>query len=96
MGNSYYVYMIASESKVIYTGVTNNLERRIYEHKKKLFEGFSKRYNTYKLVWYEETDDVGAAIAFEKKIKGWKRYKKVELIEEKNPSWDDLAKDWFD
>ena len=95
MGFTYYVYILSSESKVIYTGMTNNLERRIYEHKNKLIEGFSKRYNTYKLVWYEETDDVGAAIAFEKKIKGWKRFKKVTMIEEENPGWDDLAIDWF-
>ena len=94
-GVTYYVYILSSESKVIYTGMSNNLERRIYEHKTKLIEGFSKRYNTYKLVWYEETDDVGAAIAFEKKIKGWKRFKKVTMIEEENPGWDDLAKDWF-
>ena len=85
MGFTYYVYILSSESKVIYTGMTNNLKRRIYEHKNKLIEGFSKRYNTYKLVWYEETDDVGAAIAFEKKIKGWKRFKKVTMIEEANP-----------
>ena len=95
MGFTYYVYILSSESKVIYTGMTNNLERRIYEYKNKLIEGFSKRYNTYKLVWYEETDDVGAAIAFEKKIKGWKRFKKVTMIEEENPGWDDLAGDWF-
>ena len=95
MGFTYYVYILSSESKVIYTGMSNNLERRIYEHKNKLIEGFSKRYNTYKLVWYEETDDVGAAIAFEKKIKGWKRFKKVTMIEEENPGWDDLAIDWF-
>ena len=85
MGFTYYVYILSSESKVIYTGMTNNLKRRIYEHKNKLIEGFSKRYNTYKLVWYEETDDVGAAIAFEKKIKAWKRFKKVTMIEEANP-----------
>ena len=95
MGFTYYVYILSSESKVIYTGMTNNLKRRIFEHKNKLIEGFSKRYNTYKLVWYEETDDVGAAIAFEKKIKGWKRFKKVTMIEEENPGWDDLAEDWF-
>ena len=95
MGFTYYVYILSSESKVIYTGMTNNLERRIYEHKNKLIEGFSKRYNTYKLVWYEETDDVGAAITFEKKIKGWKRFKKVTMIEEENPGQDALAKDWF-
>ena len=95
MGFTYQVYILSSESKVIYTGMTNNLERRINEHKNKLIEGFSKRYNMYKLVWYEETDDVGVAIAFEKKIKGWKRFKKATMIEEENPGWDDLAEDWF-
>ncbi|MBT7737172.1 MAG: GIY-YIG nuclease family protein, partial [Candidatus Marinimicrobia bacterium] len=69
MEKLYYVYIMASESKVIYTGMTNNLFRRVYEHKMKLFKGFSKKYNTYKLVWYDETDDVTAAIEFEKQIK---------------------------
>ncbi len=95
MERTYYVYILASNSKVIYTGMTNNLEARVYQHKNKLFEGFSKKYNTYKLVWYDETDEVAAAIEFEKKIKGWLRKKKIALIEENNPSWTDLAKDWF-
>ena len=92
---SFYVYIMASESKVIYTGMTNNLFRRVYEHKMKLFKGFSKKYNTYKLVWYDETDDVTAAIEFEKQIKGWLRKKNVALIEEENPNWHDLAEEWF-
>ncbi len=75
--------------------MTNNLEARVYQHKNKLFDGFSKKYNTYKLVWYDETDDVIAAIELEKTIKGWLRKKKVALIEENNPGWKDLAKDWF-
>ena len=95
MPNTYYVYIMVSESKVIYTGMTNNLENRVYQHKKKLIEGFSKKYNTYKLVWYDETDDVTAAIKLEKRIKGWIRKKKVALIEINNPHWQDLAKDWF-
>ena len=70
MEKTYYVYIMASESKVIYTGMTNDLDNRVYQHKHKLDDGFSKRYNTHKLVWYDETDDVTAAIELEKKIKG--------------------------
>ena len=95
MEKTYYVYIMASKSKVIYTGMTNDLENRVYQHKHKLDDGFSKRYNTYKLVWYDETDDVVAAIELEKKIKGWLRKKKVALIEKYNPVWKDLAKEWF-
>ena len=95
MEKTYYVYIMASKSKVIYTGMTNDLENSVYQHKHKLDDGFSKRYNTYKLVWYDETDDVTAAIEFEKKIKGWIRKKKVALIEEYNPAWKDLAQEWF-
>ena len=75
--------------------MTNNLETRVYQHKNKLVEGFSNNYNTYKLVWYDETDDVTAAIDLEKRIKGWLRKKKVALIEKENPKWKDLAKNWF-
>jgi len=95
MARTYYVYIMASNSEVIYTGMTNNLEAIVYQHKNKLIDGFSKWYNTYKLVWYDKTDDVGAAIKLEKRIKGWIRKKKVALIEESSPSWADLAKDWF-
>lgn len=95
MDITYYVYIMASNSKVIYTGMTNDLESRVYQHKNKLDDGFSKRYNTYKLVWYDETDDVVTAIEFEKRIKGWLRKKKIALIEENNPSWLDLASEWF-
>ncbi len=87
--------MMASISKVIYTGVTGDLESRVYQHKNKLIDGFTKKYNVHRLVWYAETDDVSAAIEYEKKIKGWLRRKKVALIEEENPNWRDLAKDWF-
>jgi putative endonuclease len=95
MEKTYYVYIMASKSKVIYTGMTNNLENRVYQHKFKVDEGFTKRYNTYKLVWYDETDDVIAAIEFEKTIKGWLRKKKIALIEENNSGWKDLAEEWF-
>ena len=78
----------------MYTGVTNDLERRIYEHKCKLILGFASKYNLRKLVYFEETTDVNAAIAREKQIKGWLRKKKVALIESMNPEWKDLTEDW--
>ncbi|MEG8947703.1 GIY-YIG nuclease family protein [Rosettibacter firmus] len=92
---SYYVYIMASKSKVIYTGVTNDIKRRVYEHKKKIIPGFTSKYNTTKLVYYEETKDIKTALAREKQIKGWLRRKKIELIEKENPLWEDLSKDWY-
>ena len=93
----YYVYMITNKNNnVLYTGVTNDLKRRIYEHKNKLVEGFSSKYNLTKLVYYNETSDIKEAIAFEKKIKGWLRAKKDALINEINPEWDDLSKGWYE
>jgi len=76
-------------------GVTNNLERRISEHKNSLIEGFTKKYKINKLLYYEETNDVLAAISREKQIKGWRRDKKIALIESANPEWKDLTEDWF-
>jgi putative endonuclease len=93
--NQYYVYIMTNKSKTLYTGITNNLERRVYEHKQKLVPGFTARYNIIKLVHYEETTDVLAAIAREKEIKGWLRSKKIKLIELSNPDWHDLATDWY-
>lgn len=88
----YFVYIISNwNNKVIYAGVTKDLERRIFEHKNKLIPGFSKRYNLNKLVFYEEFNKIIDAIAAEKKIKGWMRVKKNRLIEEKNPRWKDLS-----
>jgi putative endonuclease len=78
-------------NKVLYTGITNNLERRLYEHKNKLVEGFTTKYNVNKLVYYDYTSDVSSAIAREKEIKGWTRQKKNELIESVNPEWEDLS-----
>ncbi len=80
-------------NKVLYIGVTNNLERRVYEHKNKLLEGFTSKYNTNKLVYYDFVEDANAAIAREKELKGWKRDKKNSLVESLNPKWNDLAKD---
>ena len=88
----YYVYIITNKTnKVLYTGVTNDLQRRMYEHKNKLVDGFSKRYNLCKLVYFEETTDVYSAISREKEIKGWLRSKKDTLINNVNPTWVDLS-----
>ncbi len=86
---------MSNRSKTLYTGMTNNLERRVAEHKTKSIEGFTKKYNITKLVYYEEFDAPLEAIAREKQIKGWLRRKKIELIETQNPDWNDLAADWF-
>ena len=90
--NDYYVYMMTNEyNNVLYIGVTNNLSRRVYEHKNGLLEGFTQRYNVHKLVWFENCHDVKAAIAREKQLKGWIRSKKEELVRQMNPDWRDLS-----
>jgi len=91
----YFVYIMGSRSKTLYVGVTNDLERRVYEHKQGLVAGFTSRYRVTRLVYYEETSDVAAAIEREKQIKGWLRSKKVALIESMNPEWDDLSDRWY-
>jgi putative endonuclease len=91
----YYVYIMSSASGTLYTGVTNNLKRRVYEHKNKLIEGFTKKYNVTRLVYYEETGDVLAALTREKEIKGWLRRKKIALIEAMNSKWQDLSEGWY-
>ncbi len=97
MAKTYYVYMMTNKyHTVIYTGITNDLERRVYEHKTKTIKGFTSKYNCNRLVYYAETDDAGVAIAEEKRIKGGSRKKKIELIESINSGWKDLAKEWFD
>jgi putative endonuclease len=92
----YYVYIMTNSSRTLYTGVTDDLVRRVYEHKNKLIEGFTKKYNITKLVYYEITSDVQAAIQREKQIKGWLRKKKIALIEEANPEWEDLSEGWYE
>ena len=87
---------MTNNSKTLYTGVTNNLQRRVYEHKNKLIEGFTKRYNLTKLIYYETTDSIEAAIKREKQLKNWKRDWKIKLIESMNREWDDLSEEWFD
>ncbi len=90
----YYVYIMTNGKRTLYTGVTNNLYRRVSEHKEKLVPGFTKRYNIDYLVYVENTNDVIAAITREKQIKGWTRAKKISLIESSNPEWRDLSLDW--
>ncbi len=88
----YYVYIMANwNNKVLYIGVTGNLERRVHEHKNKVAKGFTAKYNINKLVYFDFTSDVNSAISREKEIKGWSRQKKDELIESLNPHWQDLS-----
>jgi putative endonuclease len=85
---------MSSQTRVLYAGFTNDIERRVSEHKQGHVLGFSSKYRTQYLVYFEETSDVHAALAREKQIKGWTRAKKVALIESANPGWDDLSSDW--
>ena len=95
MTATYYVYLLTNwNNKVMYLGVTNNLERRLYEHKNKLFKGFTEKYNVNKLVYFEETQDVTVAIAREKEIKKWRREKKNQLVNRMNPNWKNLSSGW--
>ncbi len=88
---TYYVYILASQRNgTLYVGMTNDLIKRVYEHKQGLVEGFTKKYNVHMLVYYEQTNDVNAAITREKQLKKWKREWKLNLIEEFNPEWKDL------
>ena len=89
------VYILASRSRTLYVGVTRDLLRRVWQHREKLADGFTARFNIGRLVWYEMTPNIGAAIAKEKEIKSWRRSKKVALIEAANPTWEDLAAPWF-
>ena len=93
MDNDYYVYITASISRVLYIGVTNNLTRRIWEHKQKFVPGFTEKYRVDRLVYYEATPDVLSAIVREKQLKGYRREKKTALIHSMNPQWQDLYLD---
>lgn len=86
---------MTNSSGTLYTGITNELKRRVYEHKNKLIDGFTKRYNITKLIYYEEYNKSIDAIAREKQIKGWIRKKKIDLIKSSNPKWEDLSSNWF-
>ena len=96
MTKNYYVYVLAStKNGTLYVGVTSDLEKRLVEHRDKVFDGFTKKYDVTRLVYFEETNDVNAAIAREKQIKKWNREWKINLIKKINPDWKDLSEDWF-
>ena len=95
MSKKYYVYIMTNKSRTLYTGMTNNLMRRVYEHKHKLVKGFTEKYNIQFLVYYESTSSVHAALEREKQIKGWLRANKIALIDSMNPQWKDLSEEWF-
>jgi putative endonuclease len=92
---SYFVYILTNRSRTLYTGMTNNLERRVLEHKSGLIDSFTKKYRVNRLVFFETTSKVHDAIKREKQIKSWTRAKKIDLIEESNPEWRDLSEDWY-
>lgn len=90
----YFVYIMASLSGTLYIGVTNDLYKRTYQHKNDLIQGFTKKYQCHKLVYFEETSDVESAIAREKQLKNWNRAKKEFIIKTLNPQWKDLSNNW--
>lgn len=93
---NYFIYILASRKNgTLYIGITNNLQKRIYEHKNELLEGFTKKYGVKRLVYFEQTNDIQSAIQREKNLKKWKREWKINLIEMSNPEWKDLAVDWY-
>lgn len=89
--HNYFVYILASRSRTLYVGVTGNLERRIYQHRQQILPAFTARYAVTRLVYFEHTNDIRAALEREKEIKGWKRARKLELVESLNPAWEELA-----
>ena len=92
---NYYVYILTNKTdQVMYIGVTNDLYRRLYEHKNDLVEGFTKKYRVHKLVYFEQTNDVHSALTREKELKGWRRSRKNALVETVNPQWIDLSEQW--
>ena len=92
----YYVYLLTNwNNQVMYVGVTNDINRRVLEHKQKLVKGFTEKYNVDKLVYFEETDNVNLALAREKEIKKWRREKKDKLVVRINPEWKDLSEGWY-
>ena len=91
----YYVYILTNwNNKVMYIGVTGDLRRRLYEHRNELADGFTRKYHVHKLVYFEQTTDVHAALEREKQLKKWVRAKKNHLVESANPEWRDLSEDW--
>jgi putative endonuclease len=94
MAGNYFVYIMSNASKTLYIGVTNNLDRRLYEHREKISDSFTKKYNITKLVYYEQFGDIKQAIQRETSLKGWLRKKKVDVITSMNPLWKDLSAEW--
>jgi putative endonuclease len=94
--HSYFTYIVASRSHTLYIGVTGNLQKRIFEHKWKEHSGFTESYNCDRLVCFESYQEINRAIDREKQLKGWRRDKKIALIEKTNPVWIDLSRDWYD
>ncbi len=92
----YYTYIMASRSRTLYIGVTNNIHKRVFQHKWKEHDGFTSRYNCDRLVWFERHNDIVIAIAREKELKDWTRSRKIALIESQNPTWLDLSRDWYE
>jgi len=93
--HAYFTRIVASKSRTLYIGITSDLRKRIFEHKLKLREGFTLRYNCNRLVWFENTNDVSVAIQREKELKGWLRSRKIALIQASNPTWEDLSVGWY-
>jgi putative endonuclease len=91
----YFVYILASHSGTLYIGVTGNLRRRIWQHKQHAIAGFTETYDVTRLLYFETFHEVLQAIAREKQLKGWRRAKKIELLETKNPKWEDLSREWY-
>ncbi len=92
--HQYYVYIMTNRSRTLYIGVTSELEGRVWEHKNKIFEGFTAKYRLDRLVYFEEYSRIGTALAREKQLKGWRRAKKIALVISLNPTWRDLSEDW--
>ncbi len=96
MTRQYYVYIMTNRSRTLYVGVTNDLERRVHEHKSESTEGFTKRYKMHRLVYYDATSSIEGAITREKELKKWRRSKKIDLIEATNPGWKDPSEGWYE
>jgi putative endonuclease len=92
----YYTYIMASRSHTLYVGVKGNLHKRVFQHKWREHDGFTERYNCDRLVWFECHEEVGRAITREKELTGWRRQKKIALVEALNPTWQDLSREWYD
>lgn len=94
--HSYFVYLIASRTHVLYIGVTNNLKRRVWEHKTAAYPGFTAKYRCHRLVWFESYVSIDLAIQREKQLKKWSRSKKITLVERENPTWADMSEGWYE